>query len=153
MNITAPPRSIWALRSSFALAVIAPVSILISSICLLSVTLINSFLSVKTEAEDVFSLEVKSGGCIISLITITSSLYSNCVSFLILLWCKCLQKLFWYLFYYPAWLDFCYFSTSQHIPFFKLFFYFFFPPSSLWACSLPYVVIYPQLLLYILHKT
>lgn len=152
MNITAP-RSIRALRSSFTLAVIAPVSILISSICLLFVTLINSFLSIKTEAEDVFSLEVKSGGCIISLITITYSLYSDCVSFLILLWCKCLQKLFWYLFYYPAWLDFCYFSTSQHILFFKLFFYFVFPPSSLWACSVPYVVIYPQLLLYILHKT
>lgn len=85
MNITAPPRSIRALRSSFTLAVVAPVSILISSICLLFVTLINSFLSIKTEAEDVFSLEVKSGGCIISLITITSSLYSDCVSFLILL--------------------------------------------------------------------
>lgn len=42
----------------FISAVLALVSILKPSICLLFVTLINSFLLLKMEAEDVFSLEV-----------------------------------------------------------------------------------------------
>lgn len=104
----------------FVSAVITPVSILKSFIRLLFVTLINSFLLLKMEAEDVFSLEVTFRGCIISLITITSSVYSDYIALLILLWCKCLQKLFWYLLNYPTWLDFWYFSTFQYILLFKI---------------------------------
>lgn len=69
----------------FISAVLALVSILKLSIYLLFVTLINSFLLLKMEAKDVFSLEVTSRGHIISLITITSSVFSDCMVFLILL--------------------------------------------------------------------
>lgn len=47
--------------------------------------------------------------------------FRDCMAFLVLLWCKCLCKLLRHLLYYPTWLDFYYFSASQHILLFKFF--------------------------------